>query len=118
MQGDTRSTFFTHAGLRCRLALIGLPLEVTHLHVDLFFQFESGFCIRVHMESRIFLRRTFIVRTCSYPISVAFPDVDIAFAISRCVLPYRVPARRLVFKFTPLCCLRVTDSMYGSVCLN
>jgi hypothetical protein len=37
------------------LVLTGLLLEVTHLHVDLFLQLETGFCIRVHMERRILL---------------------------------------------------------------
>ena len=43
-----------------------------------------------------------------------FSDDDVAFAMSRCVLPYRVPARRLAyldFKFASLCCLHVPDSM-------
>jgi hypothetical protein len=103
------------------LVLIGLLLEVTHLHVDLFFQLETGFCIRVHMERRILPRRTFVVHTCSYPISVDLPDVDVAFAMSRGVLPYHVSAHHLpclAFEFAPLCYSHVPDSVYGSVCLN
>src|SRR3990170_7063385 len=120
MQGYIRSTFFTHAGPRCLQGSIGLLCRVTFLHVALFFQLETGLCIRVHMEHRILLRRAFVVSTCSYPISVVFSDVDVAFAMSRCVLPYRVPARRLVclaFQFAPLCCPNVTDAVYGTLCL-
>jgi hypothetical protein len=67
--------------------------------VDRFFLFETRFCIRVYMESRTSPRRVLTVRTYSYPVSVVFSDVDAAFAMSRRVLPHRVPMRRLVCLF-------------------
>jgi hypothetical protein len=98
------------------LVLFGLLLEVTHLHMDLFLQLETGFCIRVHMERRILARRTFIVHTCSYPITVVFLDVDVAFAMPRCVLPYRVPACRLVCLVLNL--RRYAVRMYPTLCMD
>ena len=116
MRAYIPSTSFTHPGLKCILVLIGLLSEDTYLQVDLFFQLETGFCIRVHMERRILPRRTFVVRMCSYPVSVDLPDVDVAFAMSRGVLFYRVPARRLA-------CLALnlhsyTARMYPTLCMD
>jgi hypothetical protein len=98
------------------LVLIGLLLEVTHLLVDLFLQLKTVFCIRVHMEHRILPRRTFVVRTRSYSVTVVFSDVDVAFAMSRCVLPYRVPARRLVCLAFNL--RRYAVRMYPTLCMD
>ena len=72
-----------------------------HIHPEFwiippFFKMRVRFCCTMPMDRRILLSRTPCVVPCRFLAPKVFSDVDIALAMSRCVIPHRVPAHRLV----------------------